>query len=210
MVSNDKLKERLQKALAKEIAVLQDMKSCEAIVTLHNVLRTENNTYLVFEYCAGGDLHKYMREKAFRLSEEDAQNVIHQLATALKALRAIKVVHRDLKLSNILLKSLPDQPPIVKLADFGLAKDYDYADANKMLQTHCGTPINMAPEILEGQRYTDKADLWSLGTIVYELMVGSPPYSGVNEVELLKNIKARSPAFPPHLGLSPLALDLIS
>lgn len=67
MVSNDKLRDNLHRALQKEIEVLQEMRSCEYIVDLHNVLRTENNTYLVFEYCAGGDLHKYMKEKAYKL-----------------------------------------------------------------------------------------------------------------------------------------------
>lgn len=67
----------------------------------------------------------------------------------------------------------------------------------------------MAPEILERSPYTDKADLWSLGTIIYELVVGQPPYSGFNELELLNNIKARDPSFPPHLCLSPICIDLI-
>ena len=99
--------------------------------------------------------------------------MVYQLAKALSALRDVKIVHRDLKLSNILLSDTKDiKSSKIKLADFGLAKEFDHADSNKMLQTHCGTPINMAPEILERSPYTDKADLWSLGTIIYELVVG--------------------------------------
>lgn len=87
-----------------------------------------------------------MKEKAYKLLEEDAQNVVYQLAKALSALRDVKIVHRDLKLSNILLSDTKDIKSCkIKLADFGLAKEFDHADSNKMLQTHCGTPINMAP-----------------------------------------------------------------
>ena len=75
----------------------------------------------------------------------------------------------------------------LKLADFGLARTYERED--DLFETSCGTPIYMAPEIQKGEAYSDKSDIWSLGIILYEMLVGQPPFTGRNKAELFQNIE---------------------
>lgn len=86
-------------------------------------------------------------------------------------------MHRDLKLQNILLTERSENATL-KLADFGLAKRYD--NKEDLFATTCGTPIYMAPELHRHEQYTDKADLWSVGVIIFEMIVGYAPFSAQN------------------------------
>jgi serine/threonine-protein kinase ULK/ATG1 len=101
-----------------------------------------------------------------------------------------------LKLGNFLLSEKgPDA--VIKIADFGLARNFD--SATDMFQTVCGTPVNMAPEVLQALPYNEKADLWSMGTILFELLVGSPPFSGRNIVDLSNNIRKGAYRIPAYI-----------
>lgn len=104
-----------------------------------------------------------------------------QIAQALKYLYQNSIVHRDLKLQNILLSEKSFNATI-KLADFGLARQYESKE--DLFETTCGTPIYMAPEIQKGETYDEKADLWSVGVILFELIAGFPPFNGRNKAEL--------------------------
>jgi serine/threonine-protein kinase ULK/ATG1 len=84
-------------------------------------------------------------------------------------MREKQIVHRDLKLANILLTN----DFVIKLADFGFAK---FAENNILLQSYCGTPITMAPEILKRKQYNEKCDIWSLGIIIYKMLFGDYPF----------------------------------
>ena len=90
-------------------------------------------------------------------------------------------MHRDFKLANILLHN-----GILKIADFGFSKILEGDES--YTETMLGSPLNMAPEILEGKDYNSKCDIWSIGTVFYELLYGKPPYNASNIVELVKNI----------------------
>lgn len=109
------------------------------------------------QYCDGGDLSHYIAKHA-PLPEAQIANFINQVALALGVLRAKAVVHRDLKPQNLLLSGPPDQL-VVKIADFGFARQLAEQD---MAATFCGSPLYMAPEVLEGDQYNAKADLWSV------------------------------------------------
>jgi serine/threonine-protein kinase ULK/ATG1 len=117
------------------------------------------------------------------------------LARALKFLRQRNLIHRDIKPQNLLLtppspsdleKGHPLGVPILKLADFGFAR---FLPNQMMAETLCGSPLYMAPEILGYKQYDVKADLWSVGVVLYEMSVGKPPFRAQNHIELLKKIQ---------------------
>ncbi|QPG76280.1 Serine/threonine-protein kinase [Brettanomyces nanus] len=127
-------------------------------------------------------------------------NFIKQLASALKFLRSQNLVHRDIKPQNLLLCPPTHSKeqfetkgyaglwelPILKIADFGFAR---FLPSTSMAETLCGSPLYMAPEILRYEKYNAKADLWSVGAVIYEMAVGKPPFRAANHVELLKKIE---------------------
>lgn len=113
------------------------------IVKLYDLKQTKKNYYLMLEYCSGGDLDKLLGK---RQNELLVQKIVHQVAQGLYVLFAKNIMHRDLKLGNLLFSNKkPDA--IIKLADFGLARKLN---ENEFAQTFCGTPLYMAPEILAG------------------------------------------------------------
>ena len=124
-------------------------------------------------------------------------------ARALKFLRQRNLIHRDIKPQNLLLTPAPPTElarghplgvPLLKVADFGFARSLPNA---MMAETLCGSPLYMAPEILSYKPYDAKADLWSVGAVLYEMAVGRPPFRAQNHIELLKKIEAsKSIRFP--------------
>lgn len=134
------------------------------------------------------------------LHEELVRHFLHQLSAALEFLRQKNLVHRDIKPQNLLLcpPLLTEadaikanlygrwELPILKIADFGFAR---ILPASALAETLCGSPLYMAPEILRYEKYNAKADLWSVGAVTYEMVVGKPPFKASNYVELLKTIE---------------------
>lgn len=108
------------------------------------------------------------------------------------------MIHRDLKPHNLLL-SEPGENAVLKIADFGFARALE---ENKMAETLCGTPLYMAPEVLKGEHYGAKADLWSVGAILYEMVCGEPPFTASTHVMLLQKIESKPVAFPKDVHLS--------
>ena len=162
-----------------------------------------------------------------RVSEAVARHFMTQIAAGLSAMRAQNLIHRDLKPQNLLLTTADLSPYVntggeagegnvgearkttestLKIADFGFAR---YMHPTGMAETLCGSPLYMAPEILSYQKYDAKADLWSVGTILYELLVGRPPFTGMNPMQLLKNIE-RSDAKIPSKVATNLSRECIS
>ena len=101
-------------------------------------------------------------------------------------------MHRDFKLANILKHN-----GNIKIADFGFSKLLGKAD---WAQTMLGSPLNMAPEVLQGQQYDNKADIWSVGTVFYEMLFARPPFVAKNIVNLIKNINSKKLKFPRHIN----------
>ncbi|EIW71440.1 hypothetical protein TREMEDRAFT_67767 [Tremella mesenterica DSM 1558] len=129
------------------------------------------------------------------LDERITRSFAGQIAQALKFLRQHHLIHRDLKPQNLLLapasaadlaEGHPYGVPVLKVADFGFAR---FLPAATMADTLCGSPLYMAPEILRYEKYDAKADLWSVGAILYEVCVGRPPFKAVNYGELLKKVE---------------------
>jgi serine/threonine-protein kinase ULK/ATG1 len=163
--------------------------------------------------------HRYPNTKGAGLHESLVRHFLKQLASALEFLRAKTLMHRDVKPQNLLLKpplldaspqsvvGLPDLP-VLKLADFGFAR---YLQAASMAETLCGSPLYMAPEILRYEKYDATADLWSVGTVLYEMLVGKPPFRAQNHVELLRKIDKNDDVikFPTEVALNTDLQELI-
>ncbi|XP_049863431.1 serine/threonine-protein kinase unc-51 isoform X1 [Schistocerca gregaria] len=203
-----------QNLLGKEIKILKELTELhhENVVALLDCKETALNVFLVMEYCNGGDLADYLAVKG-TLSEDTIRLFLCQLAGAMKALYAKGIVHRDLKPQNILLshsggKMCPQPHEItLKIADFGFAR---FLQDGVMAKTLCGSPMYMAPEVIMSLQYDAKADLWSLGTIVFQCLTGKAPFQAQTPPALKQFYEKNgnlSPKIPP--GTSPELTDLL-
>ena len=104
------------------------------------------------------------------LPADNVRKIVRCIAEAISHLHGKGIAHRDIKLANVLLK----KDFTIKLADFGFAKESGQEE--DMMRTYCGTPITMAPEILQGKPYDKKCDIWSLGVILFQLIFGKLPF----------------------------------
>jgi serine/threonine protein kinase len=175
------------------------------IVRLLHHQNTSKFFIMVLEYCAGGDLAQAIRRrKGQPVSEGVARYLIKQLADGLRAMRELNWVHRDLKPGNLLLSSNNIEDATLKIGDFGFARDLA---PESLAETWVGSPLYMAPEILsrESGGYDAKADLWSVGCILFELVMGKQPYGSRagSHLELMDDIRADKkyvPEAPIHLS----------
>lgn len=120
-----------------------------------------------------------MKERK-KLTELEAIEYLIQMLNGFKTLVKYKILHRDFKLANLMKHNNS-----IKIADFGFSK---ILENDSKTDTMLGSPLNMAPEILNGDSYDNKADIWSLGTVFYEMLFGKPPFVASNIIDLLKNI----------------------
>ncbi|CAD8203142.1 unnamed protein product [Paramecium octaurelia] len=159
--------------------------------------------YCVFEYCAKGDLNNFWRKNI--LNEQEAKTIFTQILAGMKYLAEQSIVHRDLKLDNILI----DEKNTIKIADFGFAKYYNQDD---VFVSYCGTPATMAPEILNKQNYDFKCDIWSLGVILYQLIFKKYHWKGnVRGIaDLQKQLQQFKVEFDNSVKLSDEGKDIIS
>ncbi|XP_064624701.1 serine/threonine-protein kinase MARK1-like isoform X2 [Lineus longissimus] len=143
------------------------------IIRLYETLKATTLYCLVTEYAAGGELLAYLKTyKDQRLSENQARPFVRQLISALHYLHERGVVHRDLKMENIMLD---EKKKNIKLVDFGLSNTFS---KEELLKTHCGSPEYAAPELFtSGKEYGSEIDIWSLGVIMYALVVGKLPFT---------------------------------
>ncbi|CAG9325570.1 unnamed protein product [Blepharisma stoltei] len=167
--------------LCNEIEIMRTLDH-PGIVKLHKVFEGKNHVYLVLDYMEGGSMLDRLLKRG-PLHEESAAKFTAKFLGILDYLKSMNVVHRDIKLENILLESeLTDID--FKLADFGLA-----CFANKELTKKCGSPGYVAPEILRKLPYGPKVDVFSFGIILYMILSGQAPFGGKTPKEtLLKNI----------------------
>ena len=175
MISKDAY---LRSSLETEINIMKKLNH-QNIVKLFDVVLTSNSIYLIMEFCAGGDLKRYCRNK--KLTEDQALTILKQIASGFQQIVKRGIIHRDLKPANILVHE-----GVFKICDFGFAKFF--GEEGRMARTCVGTPIYMSPQVLNQQSYTNKTDIWSLGILYYELLFAKVPFSGITEQELYRNI----------------------
>ncbi|KAG2059255.1 Pkinase-domain-containing protein [Suillus hirtellus] len=151
------------------------------VTQMYEVIATESHIWIVTELCCGGELFDYLAEKG-RLSERESSIIFGQLALAVAYLHEKGIVHRDLKLENVLL----DERCRVKLGDFGFTREYD---RGVYMETFCGTTGYAAPEMLQGKRYLGpEVDVWSMGVILYCLLTGTLPFDDDDEAVMKEKV----------------------
>lgn len=192
-------KGHVEQQLKREIAIMK-LLNHPHVLSMVDVLQTGSNIYLVLELLTGGDLFDKL-DQAKRFEEPQARTYFQQLVYGLQYLHANDIAHRDLKPENLLL----DAQGNLKIADFGFSR---LLNNQQLLQTVCGTPNYMAPEVLKEQGYDGKkADLWSSGVILYAMMAGYLPFDDQNMNVLCDKIEAGD--YRMSRKFSDLAKDII-
>jgi len=144
------------------------------IVCFHSVMQSAKRVFLISELIVGKDLNQYIMEKK-KLSEYQAANITYYLLCAIQYMHDTGIVHRDLKPENIMIQLTQDEQEIqnVKIIDFGLSITLL---PGKLVLEQCGTLVYIAPEVFLKYGYSKEVDLWSIGIILYCMLIGTLPY----------------------------------
>ena len=215
--------------LQRELTILHKLKH-NNIIRIKDFSKTKRNNYIIMEYCNGGSLGEYKKfyeEKTkTTLNELFIQKIIRQIANGLEYMHSQKIVHRDIKLDNILINfnkypnymvtnNLPEKVNFekvtlndsftLKIADLGYSKDLQGSSEGS---TILGTPVHMSPDMIQkyvgnnNKNYNTSVDLWSLGTITYQLLTGKPPFIGKSYNEIFKHVLEGKYSLPSSLTAS--------
>ena len=154
------------------------------IVQFFEIYQDNANYYFVMEYCQGGDI-ACLIEKTGALEEVVARKIVYQALLAINNLHSCGIVHRDVKADNFLFTTSDLNSPL-KLIDFGLSKRFQ---PGAKMTTMVGTPLYVAPEIVDKRGYTEKCDIWSIGVVMYMILAANFPFRGNNNNELFERIR---------------------
>ena len=172
------------------------------IIKLHDIIidKKNQNLFLVLDYYKNGDFAKFLNNRS--LKEKYAKNYMFQLRDGLQYLFSKNIIHRDLKPQNLLLS----ENKTLIITDFGLAKHFKN---NEMLETVCGSPLYLAPEIIAKKNYSIQSDLWSVGIILYQMIFGKVPYLSNNIMGLIKQHKNKNLSYQSCYEISIQCINLI-
>ena len=163
--------------------------------------------YIITDYCPEGELFNEIATKKI-FSEKETSYIIYQVLQAVRYCHKMRIIHRDIKPENIMILGRESNGLLnIKLIDFGTAKIFDVGNKQKAL---VGSSYYIAPEVIHG-KYDEACDLWSVGVIMYLMLVGIPPFNGKDEDDILRAVDAGSydVTCPEFTSLSPNAKDLI-
>ncbi|WAR23042.1 PLK1-like protein, partial [Mya arenaria] len=180
---------------------LQRYLSHKNVVAFHSFFEDDENVYIVLENCNRKSL-VYMLKHRKTLTEPEVRYFMGQLVEGTQYIHNHNIIHRDLKLGNMLLNDDMN----VKVADFGLATRVEFEGEKKM--TVCGTPNYIAPEVLQKRGHSYEADIWALGCVMYALLVGHPPFETATLKETYIRITENRFSIPDWV--SPTARNLIT
>jgi len=195
-------KNRAKQKLMAEIKIHRSLRH-EKIVAFEQFFEDAENVYIILELCSNQTLSELIKKRK-RITELETKCYMFQLIEGLKYLHSRRVIHRDLKLGNIFLTD----KMILKIGDFGLAAKLEFDGERK--RTICGTPNYIAPEILEGtEGHSYEVDIWSLGVILYTLLIGKPPFETRDVKTTYNRIKKNVYSFPNSVCISDDAKNII-
>ena len=195
ILSKNLLKIKKQQAHTKTERDLMVKINCPFIVNIKSAFQDVSKLYIVSEFMQGGDMFYHMHDGQIVIfSNEKTRFYILELVLALEALHKNNMVYRDLKPENILL----DSKGHVKLTDFGLSKILETEEDKAF--TICGTPQYLAPEVLEKKGYDKAVDWWSLGCVMFEMLVGKLPFAIKRGVKMNKNIYNQGVVYPKNMN----------
>ena len=218
----------IKKYFDNEISIMRELNHPN-IIKFHELLASKSHYYVVMEYCNGGDLtgclRKYKSIYHRPFSEEIVQYLMRQIIEAIKVIHSHKIIHRDIKLDNILVSFENDydknnvnmMKAQIKIIDFGLATKLGTA---LLTYTALGSPVNMDPIILKKynkaggyeqlQGYNEKADIWSLGTVFYELLTGEALFKVKDMKELVNKVEKGVYTIPTNMNFSKESLAFLN
>ncbi|CAD8121901.1 unnamed protein product [Paramecium sonneborni] len=173
--------------LDSEIEVLRQINS-EHVIKFIEFFQSENQCYIVLEFCNSGDFEQLWTKRGKKIPENEVIAYMKQVLAGMQALHEKNILHRDLKLPNILIHN-----STLKIADLGFCKQLK--DQNQHENLFLGSLGNMAPEIVEQKPYGMSADMFSIGSMFYQLLFGSFPFTNINEKAFLQDIKTNKPDF---------------
>jgi len=168
------------------------------IVRLHYAFQTKDKLYMILDYINGGELFYHLKKEG-RFSEPRVKFYAAEITCAMAHLHSLGIVYRDLKPENILL----DNTGNICITDFGLSKEVKPTEGT---HTFCGTPEYLAPEVLKGQGHGTAVDWWSLGTLIYEMLTGLPPFYSQNINIMYQKILNGELRFPSYVSADAQAL----
>ncbi|XP_041520799.1 aurora kinase B isoform X2 [Microtus oregoni] len=191
-------KEGVEHQLRREIEIQAHLKHPN-ILQLYNYFYDRRRIYLILEYAPRGELYKEL-QKNRTFDEQRTATIMEELSDALMYCHKKKVIHRDIKPENLLLGLQGE----LKIADFG----WSVHAPSLRRKTMCGTLDYLPPEMIEGRMHNEMVDLWCIGVLCYELLVGNPPFETANHSETYRRIVKVDLKFPPSVPEG--AKDLIS
>jgi len=198
LFKNQLSKAGVEHQLRREIEIQAHLRN-DNILRLYGYFFDQTRIYLILEFAAKGELYKEL-QKCGRFDEKRSAKYIKSLAGALDYCHSKHVIHRDIKPENLLL----DLRGELKIADFGWSVHAPHSRRT----TLCGTLDYLPPEMIEGKAHDNMVDVWSLGVLMYEFLVGSPPFEAQGHHETYKKISKVDLKFPAHISAD--ARDLIT